>query len=346
MIHARITLLIAVCLLSASCDLITTAECDDTADCLPGPLDPSRVRIFAAGSGLRYSPDGGTRWEVLRWADTTVSAVATTLLGDVVVAAVPDAGVFRADTEGLVWDDVTPDGGFETDPFTAVFFSRAGGLLAGAGDRGVFRSEVEGAAWVAPGNEAESGAFHAAVFLESPGQGILAGAKTAGVGSGGGVYRSADGGLTWSVLGPDSVSVTSLSVLPGRSILIGTEAHGIMALREGGGTWTAEPLPAGLDEMVPVRILMTRRFELLLSGPSGLYRSPPDEPLEWTATGFSGGEILTLENGPELDFSTTHHRIYAGGSSGLFLSEDTGTTWNVTTLGTGTVRSLAFSIRY
>ncbi len=145
-------------------------------------------------------------------------------------------------------------------------------------------------------------------------------AGVAYLGTGGaGVYRSADGGLTWSAAGLNGQSVTALAVHPAspQQVVAATSSGAVYRTADGGATWTPLPAPG-----VSVYALATAPAEpaVVYAGTSnGVYRWNGSD---WSGLGLSGRAIYGLWAD-----AARAGRWIAAGQGGAFLSEDGGMTW-------------------
>ena len=219
---------------------------DDSPYALAASPDFARDGLcFAAcRSGLYRSRDGGASWGRLRASSepvTTAVAVSPAFREDRSVFAAVKGGVLRSSDGGDNWFTA----GFPAPPplFSSLIlspaFERDGFLLAATLEDGVFSSADRGLRWQ-PWN---FGLFDlAALCLAlSPAWTVD---ETVYVGTETGLYRSANGGRAWRPTGFPAERAPALSVAcfdderAGTTpLLVGTEAHGLLASCDGGETW-------------------------------------------------------------------------------------------------------------
>jgi len=187
-------------------------------------------------------------------------------------------------------------------------------------------------------------AFVAASFLAlfaiaTKGQGVL----QAGTGSGGAVYRSADGGSTWQLVntGLTSQSVTALAIDPVSSSTIYVSAGtneisakgGVFKTTDGGGSWRA--INTGLDPDATGSVLVIdpkTPTTIYLGSDRGVFKSS-DAGGEWHAAN-AGLSYPIAVNALVID-PQTPTILYAATMSGVFKTADGGTGWRALDLGLG-----------
>ena len=155
--------------------------------------------------------------------------------------------------------------------------------------------------------------------------------------SGGGVFRSTNGGGSWIAInaGMTSTNVLALAIDPAipTTLFAGTSGGGVFKSIDGGDSWT--PVNSGLP---------SSQVRALAIGPSAIYAGTPDGVFEsndgggtWTAmsTGLTDPDVRAIAVDPLVpSFS------YAGTSGGVFRSS--GASW--TRIGTGLDDVLALAI--
>src|SRR5256886_657992 len=141
----------------------------------------------------------------------------------------------------------------------------------------------------------------------------------------GGLYRSSDGGTTWTQVLRGNAAVLSIAFSPFNPALVlaGTRDGGGLISTDGGVKWSAA---AGLEGR-PVRAFGFARTMIVAATDHGVYSS--DTGATWTSLGLSTSSIdaiaVAAVNPPV--------RLIAGGESGpsgslpLWTSADAGATW-------------------
>ncbi len=140
----------------------------------------------------------------------------------------------------------------------------------------------------------------------------------------GGVYRSTDGGASWSAVlaGKSAVLTIAFSPFSPQLVLMGTRGGGAFISNDAGARWTAV---AGLDGRQVRAFAFAKTLEVAATD-RGVYAS--DDGSSWSSSGLSTTSIdavaVAAVNPPV--------RIIAGGDSAgpgipLYESTDAGTTW-------------------
>jgi photosystem II stability/assembly factor-like uncharacterized protein len=223
-----------------------------------------------------------------------------------------DAGrTWTASTSGIPFPEIwtTSLAADEADP-SVLYVGLMESLTSGAG---VYRSSSRGLSW----ERATSGIDVAGVvaIASDPSASAVYAATSAGL-----IYRSGDGGKTWSEVGvqPD---VRSMSVDPAdpRTVVAAT-SRAVVRSDDGGATWRGSGRAAFVVWHHPaVR-------GLLLAAGDGVQRST-DGGLTWRATptpnAFFRGFAADLVTGRLFTAALRNSKI----AGGLFVSDDAGATW-------------------
>ena len=199
-------------------------------DMVVDPVRANTVYAGAATGGVWRSTDGGVTF-ASTWPTTitpSIGALAITSSGTLYAGTgeanpgggsvtFPGNGVFRSNDGGATWipsglagsDRI---GRLAIDPTNSnrIFAAATGSLFVPGGVRGLYRTTDGGATWqlVLAGANATTGAVDVAIDPSNPSRVFVAmwdhrrtpeGRTYGGVGSG--IYRSTDGGATWTRLG-------------------------------------------------------------------------------------------------------------------------------------------------
>ena len=206
-------------------------------------IDPTSGGVFFGGSfnswsaGLYRSMDGGSTWENVAAVSDDVDAMA--VAADGTVYAVQSATV-RASTDG--GDTWTQPGVISTGSYSWATVlqadpANANRLMAGTYRRGFFLSTDAGDTWGA--SNGDFFAVHGYDVLVHPDDRqiiYLAGDV---------VYKTTDGGDTWSIL--EDVSGQQLAFAPGDpNTVYASQFSTFYRSANGGGTWTDLYLPSAL----------------------------------------------------------------------------------------------------
>ena len=222
-------------------------------------------------------------------------------------------GVLVANKEGLTL--AQPDGSL------SLRAKREGGFVALAADPsnskvlygsgrsgGLLRSEDSGATWQRQ-SQGEPESFTSLTVSPSDGKRLYGAAD-------GGVYRSTDGGRSWTRSGDAPDKLMTLSASPG-ALYAGTE-EGLRVSPDGGVSWRAASMLR-----IPVTMVSAEPDGTLYSfqwGKGFLKTHEPD--MSWTplANAFGGQAILFMARNGERLFAATH-------IGRLFVSTDDGRSW-------------------
>jgi hypothetical protein len=215
-------------------------------------------RVFAGsqatGLGTRFirSTDGGTTWNPLMTIpQTCVPSFAAGPGSDAIVVAC-GLRAFASPDAGATWSE-------PPNPFTEAMklATAPGGVVLAYGTTSIFRSPDGGASWAPVGSAPAACPGILSLRADaSNGNLLLAGAGVIGTGGFqcGGVFRSVDGGATWTATGLAGVYVTDVRFGPpgtGTAYACASHIAGILPLggawssADGGLTWRNLRLPTG-----------------------------------------------------------------------------------------------------
>lgn len=240
---------------------------------------------------------------------------------NVVYAGMMLSGVFKSTDGGDTWTFAGRGLGPGDVVALAIDPQRPSTLYAMLYGTGVFRSTDAGRSWkiTSPGGRPFLQTVGATLALDPRQPRVLyAGTRQ-------GVYRSANGGVSWQArkrgLPPGSV-VRSLAVDPATgAVFAGIDNHGVFRSDNQGVTW--RPAGEGLPGDVAVFDLALDPADsrTILAGTSrGIYRSA-DQGRSWRLAGVPDDLVFAVA-------LQKRGRAYAGTSrSGIFRSDDAGATW-------------------
>ena len=142
---------------------------------------------------------------------------------------------------------------------------------------------------------------------------------------GGDLYRSTNGGNSWSKLASLGSSIWAIAVDPANpnTIDFGTESQGIAQTTDGGSSWNAIGLTTN---KVTTLVIDPGNHMVVYAGVEGdgVYKST-DGGITWSlaTVGLSDNNIYSLAIDP-----TNSQILYAGGRNTLFKSQSGGLTWS------------------
>jgi photosystem II stability/assembly factor-like uncharacterized protein len=306
-------------------------------------VSPLSSSVFAAtDGGLFVSADGGDWWSVsgnsLRVPMSAVAAAPGGLVysgaGGALAAGVTPApvAVYRSLDDGRTWEAARAGLAAVSVFALALDPSSPDGLAIGT-DLGVFRTADGGTSW-APANQGlPDDAVTALAFDPASPSTLYSGTSLTGfIGTrSAGIFKTVDGAQSWFPIqnGIRSIAITSLVVDPTRDSVVyagtinpASSDSGLFRSTDAGGSWVK-----------------------LLSGyVYGIAIDPTNASTIYAAKGTGGGGVSKSTDGGEtwldrntglfnLDVRTiavdpaNSSRVYAGGSGGVYRSNDAGASW-------------------
>ena len=278
------------------------------------PDDPQTYYVSTDGAGVMRSQDQGASWEGFsqNLGSREVHALVTQPGSQKLYALTDGAGLYRCDLQNIsnCWQHVgnnLPTASAEqfpketTHPFDIrnTFLDTFGGDGAGG--------EI---------SEAVPRYSGLLALTFAPSNPDVAYLGTAGSG----VYKSIDGGTTWTAAGLSSRIVWSIAVDPTNSEVLYAATDQVGAIKKsvnGGSSWT------------DISLLGVTFYSLAISpaAPDALYAGAKDGLYlsiggGWLPLGLSGKEITWLTFHP-----ANPELLFAGTTNGVFISPDRDTTW-------------------
>ncbi len=276
-------------------------------------------RIYAALSGqAARSADGGRSWAAFsaglqpneRVLDLAVDPADPNRL----YAAAWD-GIYLSSNGGQNW--ARSDDGPGYPDVNVLAWDAEGNLLAGTRS-GLFRREPEAAVWE-PVPDLQ-GRTISALACAADGRTFYAGCA-------GGLFRSADGGRTWSAVPSElgDVRIASLVVDPADpDHLLAWVAFGrVHESRDGGQTWTARW--EGLGDVRPVTAIhRTNEGRIYVGAEDGLFRwEPARQSWEPLALPLAAPTVFEVASDARMA-----RAVYVGATDGLWRNMDSGHSWS------------------
>lgn len=190
------------------------------------PADTQDLAMSITQLGVAVSTDGGRTWTHAAGLPSDCSCVATGIGGRRGIVAGSQSGTLWWSADGRVWKCVLqlPD-----DNHIYSLTHTSTGILA-ATTRGVLAS-ADGVSWTVRNNGITNLSLSAVVASQTAPSLLY-------IGTDAGVFRSADGGASWSLCSP-VVAVAGVYVSPdAKVILAGTTKGGILRSADGGVRWS------------------------------------------------------------------------------------------------------------
>lgn len=348
---------------------------DDLAFDARGRLWVGYWEVAGGGGGVARSDDGGGTFRVLEGiAGRPVRGLALAASNPAVAVVGTQVGVFRSDDDGATWRRISPEGHADlknvgsvaldpqddevvyagtwhlpwksgdagrswrpahagmiddSDVMTLTVDRRSRQTVYATACSGIYRSADGAARWAKirgiPGSSRRTRAF--AQDPEQP--------ATFYAGTTGGLWRSRDDLGSWSLLTPRELVVNALLVLPGGSVLAGTDGAGVLRSEDRGASWQASN--DGFAERFVAQLLFDGpRLVAGLLGDrqhSGVLVAPRfDGPWTRLARGLEGRELASLALVPSREGAA---EVLAGTDQGLYLSVSPSGEWRALPLVAG-----------
>lgn len=317
-------------------DLRTRAEVLNVSALAIDPTSPSTLYAGTNGGGVFKSTNGGGSWSA---ADTSLprnALVFAFAIGPIAPSALyagGGRGMFKSTDAGGSWSAAAATTGLIVNAL-AIDPTSPSTLYAGTNDVGVFKSTDAGGSW----NAANTGlprnaltdvftraSIHVSALVIDPTlpSTLYAGAAATSS-SGGGVFKSTDGGGRWSaantglpgnaVLGALAIRVSALAIDPAspRTLYAGTSdaaSPGEFKSTDGGKSWSVVNLPSG-----------------------GVVFKSTDGGGSWNALNLPSRGVNALTVDP-VSPSTVYAGTVDAASPGMFKSTNGGGSWNAANVG-------------
>lgn len=231
--------------------------------------------------------------------------------------------------DGATWTDIS-NGLPANAPVSALAKSSDGAHLLAGTSSGLFTYNVAARTWSALGSGLPQGdGIDALAFAATNDQNILAGTEQHGV------FRSTDGGTTWSAASglPTNADVYGVTVLPDfQTVYAALIKAGVYQSKDDGATWSAvnTGLPTQVDAFTVITSTPLKGSPALFAGTNqGVFRSD-DGAKTWIASskGIGTTRVISL-----VADNREAGLIVAGTDTGVFQSLDNGATWKAVAQG-------------
>ena len=229
--------------------------------------------------------------------------------------------------------------GFEGGNVLSVATDGAATLFVGTANNGLFRSVNDGATWVNLSNGLPDAVITPLGGLAAISSIAVAPSLTTTIYVGllrGGVYKSADSGVTWSAAntGVDS-DVTAVVVDPSDADRVyAATNNGVYRSTDGGSSWSRRTTGMSERDVKSLAIAPSVATTIYAGTTDGIFVSTNGAD-DWSTTGSGPSEIISLAVDP-FDPLTVYGGTPVGG---VFRTANGGTTW--TSSGTGIPASSA-----
>lgn len=302
------------------------------------PIDSLKQWAGSFGSGVYKSTDGGINWVNFRTGMINTYVRSLLALNDTLLFAGTNDGVFRSTNGGTSWDSVlaTPH-----SVRSLTYDSHTGALYAATYGTGLFKSLNLGQSWtnlLVKDITTNDSLLHQRAVAVFGRDSLYVGGSIKDIPTGGSLFRSIDGGLSWTQVQPglairSSTMAIAISPLnPASDLIIGTAAKGVHESTNGGVNWqtvdgTGTPNPLPDTETVTVEFASGYQYCSLIKTGLVYLRSLANTALGWLpAVGLPGAK-----NGVNaiLLFGHNQAKLLSGTEGeGTFASNDSGKTWS------------------
>jgi hypothetical protein len=316
------------------------------------PKTPSTLYAGAAsGGGIFKSTDGGASWAPSSTgiADRNVAALAidpatpTTLYAsstDFGVSGIGLSGVFKSTDGAVSWTKLPVDPNTFTPGLVEAFAidpQTTSPIYAASGAFGILKSTDGGMTWTG-GNGGTTGlplnAKFTSIVVDPHTPTTLYAGSTEGTVSGAGLFKSTDGGATWTAINTGipgtALDVLGLAVDPQTTATLyasmSSKSSGLYKSTNGGAGWTLiEPNTGGPIVINP----QTTSTLYVGGGTSGVLKST-DGGASFTPvdSGLGSVPVNTLAINPESPAT-----LYAGTAIGVFATTNAGAAWTAANTG-------------
>ena len=277
------------------------------------------VAVAGGRGGPFQSVDDGTTWQPLGDGDVGGATFDVCFTRSGAVAVGTDDGVRATSGRGEPWRD----GGLDGQRVFRVVEPEPGVLLAGTLGHGVARREGVDATW----RSSDDGLPFRMVYdlLCSPSAGAIfaaCGDVVEGEKSGG-IFRSIDGGNSWSPTDHEPITVYRVRETSDGTMIAGAQRSCILRSSDGGRTWQASR-PRGLDDSKLYCLAVDAADRVYLGTGARLLRSD-DVGDSWEVVGDGLDGVTVYEVAAHAGGT-----LLASTSSGMYRSTDAGRTFHHT----------------
>ncbi len=265
---------------------------------------------FGSRYGMYMTTDGGNSWKSIGLSSAIIQAEVVSQR-DLIVGTT-DVGIFVSGDNGNNWMQTGPPSNMLVQALASVDSNL---VVGDNGVEGILLSTDNGNSFSHYDNLSHS----YVLCLKVSGKDIYAGTEQASD-SGGGVFESPDGGMTWSRIGLKNGLILSLA-LDSSNLFAGSD-QGVFRTSDGGATWAL--MNNGLGNTgTGVTSTAVSAIELIdtvvYAGTSGGIWRSTDNGANWTFFGFKDTAVTSL-----LGVGTT---LFAGTPYGIYRNDGAGSGW-------------------
>ena len=292
-------------------------------------IDPRFPGVWYAGiesqnsaiAGVYKTNDGGRTWEALPGIrGRAVWSLATWPGQPDLVGAGTDEGVFISPDAGATWKRISPQSNRDLRPVVSLaFHPTAGGTIYAGTTHLPWRTQDGGARWesIHSGMIDDSDVFSIAVDARSPAT-VFASACS-------GVYRSRNGGSSWTRLGTPGGAFRTYLVTPDPrhpGLVFAGTSGGLLRSADGGGVWRI----VSPHQVKSIAFDQIDRNKIHFASTTGGLMASHDrgETLRASDSGFVNRNFSAMTGSGDVMYAST---IYEPGSGGVFRTADRGRTW-------------------
>jgi len=271
-------------------------------------LAASGPRIFAGTSenSAWILADASQSWVENNTGLTNRFTNAIVVSGADIFVGTLGGGVFRSANQGQSWSPVNT--GLPPNSNIQSIVTNGATLWAATFGDGVYASDDRGGSWRAA-NNGLTNKFVNKLFLSG---------ATLYVGTDGGVFRSTNGGNSWTPVGLTNLRVVSFTLTNG-TLYAGTDGGGVFRLNPESASWTQ--VNRGLTSQ-SATALGASGGALYAGTTGGGICISRDGGENWTAVNNALPADLNV-----FAFAVSGRKVYAGSIYGVFVTEDEGQSW-------------------
>lgn len=294
------------------------------------------VAVGSANEGAAglYRHEGDTTWSHHGWGNTRNFGLAAVPTDSDIIFLACGNGVLRTLDGGATWKVTT--GWRVTEVLDVVVDPNAPNHVYIASAYGIWRSSDLGDSWdqMNRGIPTPEATFTPTLAMDRRYAGHLV------AGSEEGLFRTTNGALEWSAVGPRGVAIRDVVQSPADPDLwlAGTEDHGVLISRDGGKSWTFDETARTLGNVYAIAPHPTDANHIAAAGYAGRVHRTTDGGRTWRVVGTVEHPVHALAFEPG-----SSQRLWAGTmGDGVYYSDDAGAQWQPGGLSGAVVWNMAF----